>query len=132
MVNPRKADLHRWRETLAEKLRDRGAEADATRRRSRNYDPQWRIKAREDGQLLRPRPERKTGLAANATRAAAAKAWRHIAAALGASADPNERRLSAAVGRHLGAISLSQPLEPAWLLQTTNSETTVQPRDPMR
>lgn len=130
-MNPRKADLHRWRETLAEKLRDRGAEADATRRRSRNYDPLWRIKAREDGQLLRPRADRKTGLAAIATRAAAAKAWRHIAAALGASADPNERRLSAAVGRHLGAVSIAQPLEPAWLLQAANPETTVQPRDPM-
>jgi len=30
-LNPRKADLHRWRETFAEKLRDRGIEAEATR-----------------------------------------------------------------------------------------------------
>ena len=41
-LNPRKADLHRWRETFAEKLRDRGVEAEATRQatrgRSRNYD----------------------------------------------------------------------------------------------
>lgn len=82
-MSPRKADLHRWHETLAEELRDRGVEADATRRRSRNYDRLWRIKAREDGQLLQPRPDRKTGLAAIATRAAAAaKAWRHIAAEL--------------------------------------------------
>ena len=54
-LNPRKADLHRWRETFAEKLRDRGVEAEATRQatrgRSRNYDPLWRIKAREDGRL---------------------------------------------------------------------------------
>ena len=34
-LNPRKADLHRWRETFAEKLRDQGVEAEATRPRSR-------------------------------------------------------------------------------------------------
>ena len=28
-LNPRKTDLHRWRETFAEKLRERGVEADA-------------------------------------------------------------------------------------------------------
>ena len=42
-LNPRKADLHRWRETFAEKLRGQGVEAEATRQatrgRSRNYDP---------------------------------------------------------------------------------------------
>ncbi len=42
-LNPRKADLHRWRETFAEKLRERGVEAEATRQatrgRNRNYDP---------------------------------------------------------------------------------------------
>ena len=46
-LNPRKADLHRWRETFAEKLRDQGVEAEAmrqaTRGRSRNHDPVWRI-----------------------------------------------------------------------------------------
>jgi hypothetical protein len=54
-LNPRKADLHRWRETFAEKLRGHGVEAEATRQatrgRSRNYDPLWRLKAREDGRL---------------------------------------------------------------------------------
>jgi hypothetical protein len=30
-LNPRKADLHRWRETFAEKLRAWGVEAEATR-----------------------------------------------------------------------------------------------------
>ncbi|MDG5827073.1 relaxase/mobilization nuclease domain-containing protein (plasmid) [Xylella fastidiosa subsp. pauca] len=34
-LNPRKADLHQWREGFAEKLRDQGVEAEATPRRSR-------------------------------------------------------------------------------------------------
>ncbi|HRD86172.1 MAG TPA: conjugal transfer protein TraS, partial [Rubrivivax sp.] len=54
-LNPRKADLHRWRETFAEKLRDQGIEAEATRQatrgRDRNYDTLWRLKARQDGRL---------------------------------------------------------------------------------
>jgi hypothetical protein len=53
-LNPRKADLHRWRETFAEKLHERGVEAEATRQatrgHSRNFEPLWRIKAREDWQ----------------------------------------------------------------------------------
>ena len=42
-LNPRKTDLHRWRETFAEKLRERGVEAEATRQATRgssgNYGP---------------------------------------------------------------------------------------------
>ena len=34
-LNPRKADLHRWRETFAEKLRGWGIEAEATRQATR-------------------------------------------------------------------------------------------------
>jgi hypothetical protein len=59
-LNPRKADLHRWRETFAEKLRDQGIEAEATRQatrgRDRNYDTLWRLKARQDGRLRTTRP----------------------------------------------------------------------------
>jgi hypothetical protein len=135
-LNPRKADLHRWREIFAEKLRGWGVEAEATRQATRgatrNYDPLWRVKAGRDGRLLRPRLGRKTGFAASATRDAAVEAWRHIAAALGASGDPNDKRLAAAVERHLGAMNPSLLLEPARSLQRADPKTTVQPRDPMR
>jgi type IV secretory pathway VirD2 relaxase len=74
-LNPRKADLHRWRETFAERLRGHGIEAEATRQatrgRSRNYDPLWRLKAREDGRLRTSQPEAKGGEQARATRAEA-------------------------------------------------------------
>ncbi len=52
-LNPRKADLQRWRETFAEKLRGWGIEAEATRQATRgairNYAPIWRVKAAGDG-----------------------------------------------------------------------------------
>jgi len=34
-LNPRKEALHRWRETFAEKLRDRGIEAEASSQATR-------------------------------------------------------------------------------------------------
>ena len=54
-LNPRKSDLHRWRETFAEKLRDLGIEAEATwqvtRGETRGYEALWRIKARDGARL---------------------------------------------------------------------------------
>ena len=46
-LNPRKADLHRWRETFAEQLRGYGVEAEATRQATRlrtwNAQELWRL-----------------------------------------------------------------------------------------
>lgn len=38
-LNPRKVDLHRWRESFAKKLRGYGVEAEATRGRTREIRP---------------------------------------------------------------------------------------------
>ena len=100
-LNPRKADLHRWRETFAEKLRGHGVEAEATRQatrgRSRNYDPLWRIKAREDGRLRTNQSGTKSGPQARATRAEAVEAWMQVGRALAVSGDPADRDLE--IGR---------------------------------
>jgi len=62
-LNPRKADLQRWRETFAEKLRGWGIDAEASRQASRgvdrNYPSLWRKKAAEEGREGHPRPERR-------------------------------------------------------------------------
>jgi hypothetical protein len=71
-LNPRKADLHRWRETFAEKLRGLGIDAEATRQvtrgENRNYEALWRLKAKEDGRLHVSRPAAKSGARHTATR----------------------------------------------------------------
>jgi len=107
-LNPRKSDLHRWRETFAAKLRERGIEAEATRQatrgNSRNYDPLWRIKAREDGRLRSNRPAAKRSASTLATRLAAAAAWREIAGALAASGDKSDRDLARAVARYVAEM----------------------------
>ena len=107
-LNPRKADLHRWRETFAERLREYGVEAEATRQatrgRSRNYDSLWRLKAREDGRLRTSRPETKSGSRVQATRAAAVEAWSEVRRALAMSGDAADRELARSISRFVLAM----------------------------
>ena len=102
-LNPRKADLHRWRETFAAKLRERGIEAEATRQATRgatrNYPELWRMKAAEGGRLIKPRSSHRGGAATVAGRVEARSAWQAIAGALSMSGDAGDRRLAEAIGR---------------------------------
>lgn len=115
-LNPRKADLHRWRETFAEKLRGYGVEAEATRQatrgRSRNYDPLWRVKAREDGRLRTARAGTKSGGRAIATRAEAVEAWRHLGQALAMSGDVADRNLAKSIATFVRDMPSRPAAEP--------------------
>ena len=60
-LNPRKADLQRWRERFAHELRERGVEAEATRRASRLHQQRvnkpWAVtRLEERGQATNPTP----------------------------------------------------------------------------
>jgi hypothetical protein len=100
-LNPRKADLHRWRETFAAKLRERGIEAEATRQATRGVARRcpalWQIKAREDGRLRFSRAGSKSGVQARATRSEAVEAWMHVGRALALSVDAADRDLARSV-----------------------------------
>jgi len=106
-LNPRKADLHRWRETFAEKLRGWGIDAEATRQATRGeirgHDALWRVKAGAEGRLhnagrpLKPVTTHKTG------RSAAVEAWVHIAKALMGSDRPEDRALARDIDRFVCA-----------------------------
>jgi hypothetical protein len=112
-LNPRKADLHRWRETFAEKLREYGVEAEATRQatrgRSRNYDPLWRIKAREDGRLRTSRPTAKSSPQAHSTRAEAVEAWMQVGRALATSAEKADRDLARSIAAFVQEMAPAGP-----------------------
>jgi hypothetical protein len=95
-LSPRKADLHRWRESFAEGLGGRCVEAKATRGRNRNYEPLSRIKAIQDGRLRTDLAVGKRG--ANTM---AVKSWREIAKALMGSGDKSDRELALAVARYI-------------------------------
>lgn len=100
-LNPRKADLHRWRETFAEKLQGYGVAAEATRQvargQARSPDALWRLKAKEDGRLRKARLESKAGTQARASRADALGAWVHIGQALARTGDVQDVNLAAAI-----------------------------------
>jgi len=113
-LNPRKADLHRWRETFAARLRERGVEAEATRQATRgtarNYPELWRVKAAEAGRLRKSHERVRGGAAVDASRAEARLAWREIAAALAKSGDAGDRKLGAAIeGYARGLEQVSGP-----------------------
>ena len=100
-LNPRKTDLHRWRETFAAKLRERGIDAEATRQATRgatrNHPQLWQVKAAEQGRLLRPQPRHRRGTAVATSRVEVQRAWQGIGAALAGSGDPQDRKLAAAI-----------------------------------
>ncbi|MDP1535327.1 MAG: conjugal transfer protein TraS, partial [Rubrivivax sp.] len=104
-LNPRKTDLHRWRETFAEKLRGWGIEAEATRQatrgESRNFEPLWRVKAREEGRLRQAGKATKSGQRHWDSRADAMVGWAHITKALAASDSLDDRKLAEHVARFL-------------------------------
>lgn len=104
-LNPRKTDLHRWRETFASKLRERGIEAEATRQATRgngrNYDPLWRIKAREDGRLRTSRAGTKSGPKAREALGGAMEAWKQLGRALAQSNLLGDRELARSISRFL-------------------------------
>lgn len=102
-LNPRKTDLHRWRETFAAKLRERGIEAEATRQATRGvarrYPELWQVKAEEEGRLMRAPVDSAPRAAARRSHAKALVAWRSIAAALERSDADADRRLARSIWR---------------------------------
>jgi len=112
-LNPRKADLHRWRETFAEKLRGHGVEAEATRQatrgRNRNYEPLWRIKAREDGRLRTSRAGTKSSPQTRSTRTEAVEAWMQVGRALAASGDQADRDLARSIATFIQEMPSTTP-----------------------
>jgi hypothetical protein len=100
-LNPRKTDLHRWRETFAAKLQERGIEAEATRQATRgatrNHPDLWRLKAAQDGRLQTPRASHRRGAAATASRREAQDVWQALAQALSTSTLAGDRQLAESI-----------------------------------
>jgi hypothetical protein len=97
-LNPRKADLQRWREVFAERLRERGVDAEATRQATRgefrHRDTLWQRKAKEAERLQARRPSAKWGAAMRLSREAALQAWKRIGLALAHSDSLEDRKLA--------------------------------------
>jgi hypothetical protein len=114
-LNPRKEDLHRWRETFAEKLRDWGIEAEASSQATRGVSRRsLRGWERQPGAAVRSgknRGEHKSGPAARATRSSALKAWAESTKALAASPDPADRKLSKSIVAFVMQTEVAQAVQ---------------------
>ncbi|MBV8037246.1 conjugal transfer protein TraS [Roseateles sp.] len=95
---PCMADIHRWRETFAERLRGWGIDAEATRQairgESRAYEPLWRFKARQQGGLRAQPATAKSRPPASRGGVDAMVGWAHILKALAASEVDADRELA--------------------------------------
>jgi hypothetical protein len=100
-LNPRKTDLHRWRETFAEKLCGWGVDAEATRQATRgvNRRPEalWRIKAAEDGRLRRASATSRSARNTSTSRAEAIEAWTQLSQRLATSGDRRDQDLARSI-----------------------------------
>lgn len=104
-LNPRKTDLHRWRETFAERLRELGIQAEASRQATRGEgrlsQELWRLKAKEDGRLANVAPAPKAGDTYAKNRSNALVAWANIFDALRKSDRPEDHALAVGISRFL-------------------------------
>ena len=116
-LNPRKTDLHRWRETFAEKLRELGVEAEATRQASRGANRRderiWQVKARQQGRLTQSNePQVKSGAGYERSHSGAFQAWARIKKALQASDVPEDRELARHIVRFVSESAYFREVAP--------------------
>lgn len=105
-LNPRKTDLHRWRETFAEQLRGYGVEAEATRQVSRMVncrdEPIWRMQVKEQGRPSQRRENTTSSEHYRDSHTRALEAWMHITKALQSSDALEDRELAKHIVRFVG------------------------------
>jgi hypothetical protein len=93
-LNPRKADLARWRQEFADRLVERGVAASATRRQTRGVvEPTKKLKDYHRGALQRKELPMRPSEGANQTEHDVLAAWQHVAEALGNSETIEDRDL---------------------------------------
>jgi len=100
-LNPRKADLRRWREVFAEQLQERGIDAEASRQLARGpyrkREELWQVKAREEGRLRVQRRATAAATPVHPGREAALDAWEKIASIFAKSEHHEDRILASEI-----------------------------------
>jgi hypothetical protein len=120
-LQPKKADLARWRQEFAERLMERGVAASATRRQSRGViQPALKLRDYHRGEKTKKWPMQ-PGIAARLTEQYVHVAWQHVAEALNGSADPGDLDLARNIGEFTG--SMQTVARDAYLAQARKSQT---------
>jgi hypothetical protein len=109
-LNPRKADLRRWRETFAERLRGLGLEAEASSQVTRGArHPSERVWDRKRANPREPRPATAEPLPSGLRRQAL-QAWAQVMRALAASPDAADRQLAQSINHYLQRLPAVQAI----------------------
>ena len=119
-LNPRKADLQRWRQSFAEKLREHGIEANATTRRTRGVTKHSRkkgvIEAERAGRPLKHyrdpnvNPNNPRASKTRGTHGQVLRSYKGIAEALQQSAQPEDHRLAVELVKFVASMPLERQL----------------------
>ena len=109
-LNPRKADLQRWRETFAERLRERGIDAEATRQATRGSrhrnERVWERKPVRRGTTRGGQAPARL----SPSHRDAGEAWARIAQALTRSPEAADRELGQSVVRYVHEMPVVKAL----------------------
>jgi hypothetical protein len=109
-LNPRKADLHRWRETFAERLRGWGIEAEASSQATRGArhrnERVWERKVRRSTEPQSAQASQRP----SAGRVRSLQAWIAIGRALAASSEASDRKLSESIVRYVREMPAARAL----------------------
>jgi Relaxase/Mobilisation nuclease domain len=113
-LNPRKADLQRWRERFAARLQDRGISAVATRASTRGVTTAprrlWQARVGPDGRGRVDAPRARSAGSVEHSRRQALRAWEKIAKALVSSPEKSDQALALEVVRYVGeAFGVASP-----------------------
>jgi hypothetical protein len=130
-LNPRKTDLHRWRETFAEKLRELGVEAEATRQASRGANRRderiLQVKARQQGRLSQSDEQQvKSGAGYERSHGGAFQAWSRIKQALQESDLPEDRELAKHILRFISESAYFKEVWPRLQREAARQEAALQ------
>jgi hypothetical protein len=106
-INPRKDDLQRWRERFAERLREHGVEAEATRRAERFQPTPGKRQAvyhqltgrRAEARLVSPARKTKKAVDQSASYKDTLKSYSEVARVLAGSTAEADRELAVAIVR---------------------------------
>ena len=113
-LNPRKGDLHRWREVFAARLRELGIEAEATRQPtrgvSRRYPEIWQVKAGERGRWTGSQIAASTESRTTRAQASSVEAWGQIAKVLSTSGQTLDQHLCSAVRQFADQVGRRAPV----------------------
>ena len=125
-LNPRKADLRRWRERFAEALQERGIAAVATRRvvhgRLKRAVPGWHKHVAQRGDVI-TRPDRPLTSRELKAHAYALSQWGKLAGALAHSTDAQDRETAILITRMVTEMPSAKAL-------VTRSPDTTKSRNP--